>query len=177
MVEPTVMAGGWAVTTRSSTARPATFGLYASCDARRRCVRCDFECESERPIIELSRRAGGAPVLCLELNHSANHLRSMQVQIRLPSSPGLGGYWTPIWNAAKFRMELVSRDATTIAVIEPGGSLAAKPLAAPLSELRWKAALMQDHWSELVSRQSRTEALDGASLALSLSPALGLGVR
>ncbi len=157
LAHPALLAGGWAVTAQTGAAGRASFGLYPSCDPRRRCVGCSSGCSSERPVLELSRRAGGAPVVWLELGRGNNRLPFMQVHIWMPSSPSLSGIWTPIWNTTKMRMELVSADAPTLAIIEPGGSLAIKQSTTSLRGDREDTARMLDRWTLLVEEQ---EALD-----------------
>lgn len=75
----------------------------------------------------------------------------------MPSSPSLSGIWTPIWNTTKMRMELVSADDLSLAIIEPGGSLAIKQSTTSPRGVREDIARMLDRWTLLVEEQ---EALD-----------------
>jgi hypothetical protein len=167
MVHPTVMAGGWTITTRSGGSYPAEFGLYTSCAPFRRCVGCSSGCATERHLVELSRQTGGAPVLWLDIGEQRDRPFWMQMQVWMPSSPLLSGNWTPVWNWQKLRMELVSADAMTVALIEPGGSLAARMQVEPVPRLVWGTALMRDRWSSLLDQQERivqpNDAIPGSS--------------
>lgn len=145
---PTVMAGGWTITARKRDSSHDAFGLYGSCDPRRRCVGCSSGCSTEDHLTDLSRHTGGAPVLWLETGIT-DRLPTLQVQVWVPASPSLSGNWVPYLNRAKARLELASYDRMTTALIEPGGSLGVKRLTAPRFRLRGDIAAMQDRWTRM----------------------------
>ena len=160
IAHPTILAGGWVITARSGDPRPNSFGVYGSCDPRRRCVGCSSGCTSEQHLIELSRRTGDAPVLWLERGMPVDRSPWMQIQVWMPLSPALSGNWVPHWAQATQRMELASTDATTAAVIAPAGSLIVTGLTASPFRLHRDRDLMQNRWTYLVYQHVRIEAPD-----------------
>ena len=176
LAHPTIMAGGWTITAREGCSNHDAFGLYGYCDPRRRCVDCKFGCTTEAHLIKLSRHAGGAPVLWLETGAS-NRLPTMQVQVWIPSSTSLSGKWAPYWNPAKQRLELASVVAKMTAVIEPGGSLAVKPLTATRFGLRSDIAAMQDRWTLMVDRQGHLQPPVPAMTEIALDHARVVGAN
>lgn len=174
--QPTVMAGGWTITARERDSSHDAFGLYGSCDPRRRCVGCSSGCSTEDHLTKLSRHTGGAPVLWLERGIT-DRLPTLQVQVWVPASPSLSGNWVPYLNRAKARLELASYDGMTTALIEPGGSLRVKRLTAPRFRLRGDITAMQDRWTRMIDTPEPFRPAVSATTELALDHVCIMGAN